>query len=99
MDRITQKDLEAVVNRINAVTGNPETPWKPRESGQGMSANIGNYHLSGAYGGVSLHRMMSDGGGVEDVFRCGHMPKRKLYDKMQAWLDGWYANERARGAV
>ena len=44
--RITQSDLQNVVDRINSVTNSPMQPW---EDG---TAQIGNYHLSGAYGGV-----------------------------------------------
>jgi hypothetical protein len=51
-----------------------------------MTANVGNYHLSHAYGGVSLHQMSNLGGGVRDVFSCGHVPKRNLCDRMFAFL-------------
>ena len=100
--RITQKDLEAVVARINRATGNALTPYR-REldaplSGPALDkgetrpyshkANIGNYHLSGAYGGVALHQMISDGGDVRSVFGCGHVSKRELYSQMQAFLSG-----------
>jgi hypothetical protein len=51
-------------------------------------ANIGNYHINGAYGGVSLHRVCTDGGGIHDVFRCGHVKKKDLYYRMQAFLSG-----------
>jgi hypothetical protein len=85
--RITQKDLEAVVNRINAVTKSPPTSYTKTKDGK-YKANIGNYHLSGAYGGVSLHRMHNSSGGVEDVFSCGHTTKRDLYNRMQSFLLG-----------
>lgn len=61
--RITQKDLEAVVKRINLITKSPLAPYSKDKNGV-RKANIGNYHLSYAYGGVSLQRMDSDGGGV-----------------------------------
>ena len=86
MTRITNKDLEAVVARINRATDSPDTSWTRTDAG--MKANIGNYHISGAYGGVSLHRMVTDGGGITDVFSCGHITKRDLYDRMQAYLAG-----------
>jgi hypothetical protein len=86
--RITQRDLEAVVKRINSITNNPESPWtRNKETGLNI-ASIGCYHLSGAYGGVSLNQMASDGGGVRDVFRCGHITKRDLYERMQAFITG-----------
>ncbi len=80
--RITDKELRAVIDRINVVTGSPAKPYvdgKPQ---------AGCYHLSGAYGGVALHRMACTGTGVHDIF-YGHGTKRELYDKMQAWLAGY----------
>jgi hypothetical protein len=51
------------------------------------------YVISYAYGGASLHRNCDVNGdgeshGVSDVFGCGHVPKRELYDRMQAFLRG-----------
>jgi hypothetical protein len=86
MKTIKLAELEAVVSRINTAKKSPASPWR-HEAGRNV-ANIGNYHLDGAYGGVSLHRMMIDGGGIEDVFRCGHITKRDLYERMQAFLKG-----------
>jgi hypothetical protein len=85
--RITQKDLEAVVERINRLQGANLAPYSKLPDGN-YRANIGTYHLSYAYGGVSLHRMQSEGGGVDDVFRSGHIPKLKLYYMMQAYVSG-----------
>ena len=87
MTKISRSDLEAVVRRLNTVTGNSIDPYTKDETGQ-FIANIGNYHLSGAYGGVALHRMATDGGGVSDVFGCGHVTKRDLYDRLHAYLNG-----------
>lgn len=87
MNRITEKDLGCVVERINRMTDNALEPYTKTEDGQ-YKANIGNYHLSHAYGGVSLHRMLTDGGGIEDVFRCGHVPKRELYNRMHRFIAG-----------
>ena len=86
MNRITDKDLQAACNRINRATNSPATPYMTDPDGK-FHANIGCYHLSHAYGGVALHRMHNDGGGVEEVFG-GHMPKRELYGKMHAFLAG-----------
>jgi len=85
MDRITDKHLQAVVDRINATLGKPAAPWT--RDGDKFTANIGNYHLSGDYGGKALHQMATDGGGVHDIFG-GHMPKRELYERMHAFLRG-----------
>ena len=96
--RVTYRDLEAVCNRINDMTGSPKASWTKQADGKHKS-NIGNYHLSGAYGGYALHRMVSDGGGVEDVLRSGHVPKRELYERMHAFIEGLYhAKERGHSA-
>lgn len=94
MNRITNKDLEILVERLNNVTNSPHTSWTRRADGT-HTANIGNYHISGAYGGVCLHRIQSDGGGVEDVFRCGHIPKRELHERIWSYLTGIEQEKRA----
>lgn len=85
--RITLSDLEAIVARINRETGSPAEPYTKGNDGR-HRANVGNYHLSRAYGGFALHRMVSEGGGVSDVLRCGHVPARELQSLMFAWLAG-----------
>ena len=85
MERISVNNLQAVVDRINKVTGNNPASYTKTETG--FTGNIGNYHLSGAYGGYALHQMVNDGGGVRDIFG-GFRPKRELYDLMQAYLKG-----------
>ena len=88
MERITKKDLEYLVDRLNDVTGSPPEPHARNDAGQ-LVANIGNYHLSYAYGGASLHRTVNEGGGVSDVLSYGHVPKRDLYDRLHAYLRGY----------
>lgn len=85
-DRVSIKTLEAIVARINRMTGSPMEPYT--RGPRGLVANVGNYHLSGAYGGYALHRMSNDGGGVSDVLRSGHVPKRELRDLMFAFIEG-----------
>lgn len=82
MQRITEKHLQAVVDRINRITNSPAEPYINGK------AQIGNYHLSHAYGGVSLHRMSNEGGGVSSPLSSGHVPKRKLYNLMHAFISG-----------
>ena len=86
MQRITDKNLQAVVDRINRITGSPEN-YRSEDG----STSIGHYCLDGAYGGVSLHRTANDGGGVNDVLSCGHVTKRQLYELMHAWIRGYNA--------
>ena len=86
-NRITQKDLEAVCKRINMITGNALKPYFRNEEGK-LIANIGNYHIDGAYGGVALHQMQNEAGGIRDVLGSGHVSKRELYNRMQAFIRG-----------
>ena len=86
MQRITINDLQKLVDRINKIKGTPSKPWEDNKDGKYV-ANIGNYHLDGAYGGYALHQMMNNGGGIKDIF-CGHMTKREIYNRMQAFISG-----------
>lgn len=89
-NRITKSDIDAVVERINRITGSPLEPYTKTGEvpNQKYSANIGNYHLSGAYGGYALHRIDNESGGIRDVLGSGHLSKRDLYDRMQAFIRG-----------
>ena len=83
MQRVTLAHLQAIIARINRATGAPMEPYTLHADGK-HRANVGNYHLSRAYGGYSLHRMLTDGGGVRDIFSCGHVPARRGYWMRQA---------------
>ena len=82
MARITDKQLDAIAERLNKLTNSPLTPWINGK------AQIGNYHISHAYGGVCLHRMHNEGGGVSSPLSCGHVTKRELADLMYAFIAG-----------
>jgi len=93
--RITVKHLRPLVDRLNRTAGTPFEPWSRGDDGKHRS-NIGNFHLSSAYGGYSLHQMANECGGVHDVFSVGHIPARALYDQIHAFLRGIeYAKENA----
>jgi len=80
--RVTEKHLQAIVDRLNRITGSPAAPYIDGK------AQIGNYHLSHAYGGVSLHRMFNDGGGVSSPLSTGHITKRELQGLLHAFISG-----------
>ena len=86
-NRITNKDLETVCNRINQITGMPEAPYSKDDQGR-LVANVGNYHIDGAYSGVKLMQMVNESGGVSDTLHCGYCTKRELYNQMQAFCSG-----------
>jgi hypothetical protein len=86
--RITRSFLDAKAATINSMTKSPAE--SSRMVNGKYCANIGNYHISGAYGGYCLHRMATEGGGVSDVFSCGHVPARELAAIMSAYTAGLY---------
>lgn len=86
MKRITQKDLEYTVERINEITSSPKTSWTRDENG--CKANVGNYHLDYAYGGVRLVRMSNEHGGIRCISTDGYGTKRELFNWMQAFISG-----------
>ena len=93
MKRINEKDLEAVVSRLNRITNSPMESYSKNPIGSGIKAQIGNYHLSWAYGGVSLHRMHNEQGGVTTPLNCGYVSNRELYNLMQAYISGILSNQ------
>lgn len=82
-DRITIKDLRALCDRLNKLTDSPMQYW-----GDGK-ANVGNYHISQAYGGYALHRVHNQGGGITTPLSSYHRPARELWEQMQAYLHGF----------
>ena len=92
MQRITIKNLKAAALMLNNMTGNPVEAYKKGEDGK-YTACIGNFHISQAYGGYSLHQMANDGGGVRDIFNMGHMPARQLFDLIHAFRRGYDFNQ------
>lgn len=82
MNQITEKFLQAKVDYLNKITGSPAAPWIDGK------AQIGNFHLSHAYGGVCLHRMHNDGGGVTTPLTGGHISKRELAELLSAYIAG-----------
>tara|TARA_R110000868_G_scaffold274053_1_gene533296 strand:+ start:86 stop:355 length:270 start_codon:yes stop_codon:yes gene_type:complete len=80
--RITDKQLDSLCEYLNTITNSPQAPWA---NGR---ANVGNYHISHAYGGVCLHRHVNMGGGVHSPITHSHVPKRELYNLMHAYIKG-----------
>lgn len=90
MYRVTIKNLEFQVLRINKLTGSPETAYT-KVDGK-LIANIGHYHLDQAYGGIKLVRMDNEGGGISMVSSDGFGTKRQLSVWMDAFIAGLEAN-------
>lgn len=85
MQRVTDKQLEAVVKRLNEMTGSPVEPY--RRTSEGFVANPGNFHLDYAYGKVRLVRMSNSGGGIATVTSYG--TKRECLSEIFAFRDGY----------
>lgn len=77
--RIKESDLDIMVRRLNRMAGFGDNP---------SYSTIGAYIIDHAYGGVSLHKYANESGAVHDVFRCGHIPKKGLYYRICAYIDG-----------
>lgn len=86
-NRVTEVHLQAIVDRLNKLTDSPSESYT-RDSDGRLRANVGNYHLSFAYGGVSLHRMVNESGGVSTPLYTGHIPKRELAERLHAYIYG-----------
>lgn len=86
MSRITRKQLEARAAWINKLTGSP-LESSTRIDGRYV-ANVGNFHISGAYGGYCLHRMVNESGGVTTPLISYHVPARELWEQMGAFIAG-----------
>ena len=91
MQRITDKQLDQLATYLNELTNSPKTYGQHTTHADGstkFTANKGHYHISHAYGGVCLHRVCNEGGGITTPLIHGHVPKRKLYNAMQAFIRG-----------
>lgn len=86
MQRITEKQLEQLVEYINKLTNSPQESYTRTDSS--FTANVGNFHLYHAYGGVNLHRMSNTGGGVSTPVGMGTRTKRELYNDLQSFIRG-----------
>ena len=95
--RITSKHLEGLVCRLNTLTNNPVGQYTILPGGK-YQANVGNYHLDGAYGGWSLRQVVNKSGGESDIFNSGYCTKKALYDMIHAYIRGieaqWLINSK-----
>lgn len=81
--RITEKMLQKQVDTLNKITGK-----------SGHWSEIDAYVLDGAYGGVALHQYVNENGAVNDVFSSGHMPKKELSGRIDAYIKGIIEGKR-----
>ena len=82
-NRITNKDLDFAVKRLNIEM---KTPLEYRDS-ETREINVGHYHIDSAYGGVKLVQTVNDGGGIRAISTGGYGTKRELYNTINAMLN------------
>lgn len=86
MQRITKKQLQSRIEKINSILNRPSTPYSQVEGK--LIANIGNFSLSQAYGGFGVHLMVNENGGVSSPIWYGHIPARDAYERISAFIAG-----------
>ena len=88
-NRITEKDLQNLVDQINDTFNIPRETYSKNSDGRYMpNANV--YHIDHAYGGVMLAQMSSKEGctGISTPLGTGPVPKRELYGQLRAFIAG-----------
>ena len=95
MERITERQLQAVCDGLNRLTANPQEAWTKDESGK-LRSNIGCFHLDMAYSGYALCQMVNNGGGVRNLF-SGHYSKRELFERTHAYQAGIRDQKEVQG--
>jgi hypothetical protein len=78
MERITLKDLEIRVARLNKLANIENPSWN----------KIGSYLLDGAYGGYELQKVVNTSGGVTCRISSGHVSKKELYSMLNSFIAG-----------
>ena len=85
MRRITVKDLEKLVRRLNSAKKYKPTRKIGRYKNGKFKSNAG-FHLSGAYGGYKLVFSNKDESGERSITQ-GYVAKRELFDQMRAMIE------------
>lgn len=78
MQRITQKDLETQIKRLNTICNTPLT-YRDEKTNK---TSIGHYCLDYAYSGVKLVQVSNDGGGIREKSTGGFMTKKELFNQL-----------------
>lgn len=78
--RVTEADLQNLVNYLNKLTGNPVDYMTDGKN------NVGHYFISSAYGGHQLQQLVSEGGATIAPIGGGFFPKRELYSMIDRYI-------------
>lgn len=87
MEKVTEKDLDGILLRLNTITRNPKMYMVDHV------IQPGNYHLDGAFGGWSLRQTTNNLGGETDVLGSGYTTKKHLYELISAYIKGYLARK------
>jgi hypothetical protein len=92
MDRITVKDLESTIDRLNQLAHMPSKPYVRLDSKTDVfTPQAGCYILDSAYGGHKLSRMSLDEGCTGHArapIYMGYVSKRECYNLINAFMNG-----------
>ena len=93
MNRITEKDLQNLCDRLNDEYGYEREPYSETNlyGEVAYKANPRTYLISHQYGGVALHQMAKSGTGESDISGMGHVTKRELHTFLRGMLAASYA--------
>ena len=83
----TQKQLDYIVDTLNAVTGSPVDTLRKRRKNGRYPYSVGHFMVNSAYGGNQLVRVMSEGGGITVISCGGFLSKGALYDQVQGMIN------------
>ena len=75
---VTISDLKNALHALNVAKGFETSPYK----GNTNKSNIGNFHLSRAYGGFNVHQIANEAGGVTEPSGGGHVTKRECLERI-----------------
>ena len=91
MARVKQSEIDALLDLLNAEPDEPKRRYP----------EIGYYYLMGAYGGVKLVQIVSEGGGVRDVLpHLGYVNKPTIVAALRSFLAGkWEPAEETRREI
>ena len=86
--RTTKQSLNILVKHLNEITDSPlETYVENPETGK-LDAQVGNWHLDWAYGGVRLDRISDASGAVSCPINTGYVSKPELAKILRAFIEG-----------
>lgn len=85
--RINRKQLEQAAAHLNMLTNSPLETYTRTAEGK-LIANVGNFYISGAYGGFSLERVCNESGGASCPLHTGHIKAAELLKLINTFYAG-----------